>query len=98
MEVFAQNGHLAFAGVACGGQFKGEVDALGDGGTASSSMRWPKARAASTNWGSFMSVKACKGVLERLRLTLQVSRLGASNIIMLGGGLVRFQKVYMLRR
>ena len=47
----------------------------------------------STNMGSFSSVKACSGVLVVERLTMQNSRSGASNSVIVGCGAVRFQNV-----
>src|SRR5438045_2708790 len=45
-----------------------------------------------------MSTRACKGVFVRARRTVQVSRSGASKVVKVGGGEVRFQNVYMVRR
>src|SRR5438132_1655777 len=44
-----------------------------------------KAREASTNVGSFSSVKACWGVLETVRVQMESSRLGASKLASMGG-------------
>ena len=55
-------------------------------------------RAASTNWMSFRSTSAWSGVLVEDRRATQTSRFAASKSIIDGGGEVRFQKVYMLRR
>ena len=59
----------------------------------SSSARWAKVRAASTNCGSFSVIRACRGVLVRSRRTVQVSRVGALKISIEAGGALRFQKV-----
>ena len=64
----------------------------------SRSERSANTRAASMNCGSLSSTSACKGVLVRSRRTVQASREGASNVVICGGGEVRFQNVYMLRR
>ena len=61
-------------------------------------VRSASVRAASTNCGSFISNSACSGVLVRSRRTRHASRDGASNVLISGGGAVRFQNVYMLRR
>ena len=61
-------------------------------------IRCANARDASTNCGSFINARACSGVFVRGRRTTQYSRVGASNNIILGGGLCRFQCVYKLRR
>ena len=55
-------------------------------------------RAASTKIGSFSSVSACSGVFVVERRTMQNSRSGASNTVIVGCGTVRFQNVYRLRR
>src|SRR5262245_30878467 len=55
-------------------------------------------RDASTYVGSFIRIRACSGVFVRLRRTVQVSRSGASNVTSCGGGEVRFQNVYIVRR
>src|SRR5947209_1349979 len=44
-----------------------------------------------------MRMSACKGVFVRARRTVQTSRSGASNDTSVGGGDVRFQKVYIVR-
>ena len=51
------------------------------------------ARAASNDAGSFSSVSAWSGVFVRTRRTVQNSRLVASNVMKLGYGDVRRQKV-----
>ena len=56
-------------------------------------IRWARWRAASKYCGSFMSMRACSGVLVRSRRTMQDSRGGASAMDICGGGEVRFQKV-----
>ena len=48
---------------------------------------------ASTNCTSLSSTSACSGVVVVGRATVQISRLGASNATMFGGGTVRFQYV-----
>jgi len=58
----------------------------------------PRAREASTNCGSFIISSAWSGVLVRSRRTTHDSRDGASRVVIWGGGDVRFQNVYMLRR
>src|SRR5262245_3746563 len=68
-----------------------------------SSPDWPtlrsaNARDASTNCTSLSITSACSGVVVDGRATTQVSRLGASNAAMFGGGTVRFQYVYSDRR
>ena len=50
------------------------------------------------NCTSFINTSACSGVLVRARRTWHVSRSGASKVDIDGGGEVRFQNVYMLRR
>ena len=50
------------------------------------------------NCGSFSVTSAWSGVFVVGRRTVQVSRLGASKAVRAGGGAVRFQNVYMLRR
>ena len=45
-----------------------------------------------------MSTSACSGVFVRARRTTQASRLGASKVTIDGGGAVRFQNEYRLRR
>ncbi len=62
------------------------------------SIRSASLRAASTYVGSFISTSACSGVFVRSRRTVHVSRSGASNVLSVGGGTVRFQNVYMPRR
>ncbi len=52
-----------------------------------------RARAASTNWGSFRVTSAWSGVLVRSRRTVQVSRVGALRMSSEAGGALRFQKV-----
>ena len=44
------------------------------------------------------STRACSGVLVRARRTTHVSRSGASKVTSDGGGAVRFQNVYIVRR
>ncbi len=60
--------------------------------------RSASARAHSKYCGSFSSISACNGVSVRSRRTTHDSRDGASKMLISGGGDVRFQKVYMLRR
>src|SRR5947209_134622 len=55
-------------------------------------------RDAATEVGSVISTSAGDGVLVRGRRTVQTSRSGASNVSRVGGGEVRFQNVYMVRR
>ena len=43
------------------------------------------------SWDSFSRPSACNGVLVRDRITQLASRLGASNNVIIGCGLVRFQ-------
>ena len=81
-----------------GGKPEGvEARSAGEG-PASAIIRVASRRAASTYCVSFISTRACSGVLVRARRTVQVSREGASNASSDGGGLVRFQNVYKLRR
>ena len=54
-------------------------------------IRSANARAASTNCGSFKVTSACSGVDVVGRATVHTSRFGASNVVMFGGGAVRFQ-------
>ena len=61
-------------------------------------MRWPRKRAASTKVTSFIRFSACSGVLVRVSRTTQLSRWAASKFTIMGGAMVRFQKVYRLRR
>ena len=61
-------------------------------------IRSASLRIASTYVGSFISTSACSGVLVRARRTVHTSRSGASNVDRAGGGLVPFQKVYIVRR
>ena len=58
-----------------------------------SSASWARARAASTNCGSFSVTRAWSGVLVRSRRTVQTSRLGALKISSEAGGALRFQNV-----
>ena len=55
-------------------------------------------RAASTNVTSFIRSSACSGVLVNTGLTMWLSRAEASKLAMDGGGIVRLQNVYRLRR
>ena len=50
-------------------------------------------RAASTNCGSFIVTRACKGVFDLGRRIQTTSRDGASKVSMLAGGAARFHKV-----
>ena len=52
-----------------------------------------RARAASTNCGSFSSTSDCSGVAVTSRFAVQTSRDIASNVAIAGGGSVRFQNV-----
>ena len=63
------------------------------GGVVSDSIiiRSPSIRAASTYVTSFIKLSACNGVFVRVSLTMQVSRPAASNVIIDGGAMVRFQ-------
>src|SRR5215472_15036674 len=61
-------------------------------------MRSPSLRDASTYVGSFISTSACRGVFVRGRRTVHTSRSGASSVTSDGGGAVRFQNVYIVRR
>ena len=61
-------------------------------------MRSPSFRDASTYVVSFSKANACSGVLVRERLTWQISQLGASNVLVVAWGTVRFRYVYRLRR
>ena len=45
------------------------------------------------NCGSFIMSRAWSGVFVRSRRTWQASREGASNVVICGGGEVRFQNV-----
>ncbi len=56
-------------------------------------MRSARMRAASTKVSSFSSASACSGVFVRERFTVQISRVGESNIVIVGGAAVRFQIV-----
>ena len=56
-------------------------------------IRSAKPRAASTNVTSLSTSSAWSGVLVRVSRTMQVSRPGASNATIAGGGTVRFQNV-----
>jgi hypothetical protein len=47
---------------------------------------------------SFNRARACRGVLVLWRRTVQTFRSAASKVVIVGGGTVRFQKVYRLRR
>ena len=66
---------------------------LGAVAPPSRSARSARARAASTNCGSFISTRAWSGVSVRSRRTVHASREGASKAVICGGGDVRFQKV-----
>ena len=56
-------------------------------------IRWASTRAASTNVFSFKSESAWSGVFVRERFTVQISRVGESNIVIEGGDAVRFHIV-----
>ena len=58
-------------------------------GTLVLSACWARCRAASMNCGSLSVTSACKGVLVRLRRTVQTSRLGASKVAIDGYGFDR---------
>jgi len=66
--------------------------------TGCSNSAIAKKRAASKNCTSFINTNACIGVAVFSRLTLQNSRVGASNTVMFAGGIVLRQNVYKLRR
>ena len=68
------------------------------GVSASRITRSASACAAATNVGSLSSARACSGVLVRDSRTDAELALGASNVASAGGGIVRFQNVYRLRR
>src|SRR3954471_12388434 len=61
-------------------------------------IRSASLRLASRYVGSLRRTSAWSGVLVCGRRTWQNSRSGASNVFSAGGGAVRFQKVYRLRR
>src|SRR5207302_8471510 len=65
---------------------------------ASVNMRCASQRAASTYVGSFINTKACSGVFVADLRATHFSRSGASKVMSDGGGLVPFQKLYILRR
>ena len=60
--------------------------------------RCARTRAASTKVTSFIRFSACNGVLVRDSRTVQLSRIAESKFAINGGGAVRFQNVYRLRR
>jgi len=55
-------------------------------------------RDASHTSGRSTTPSACNGVFVRDRRTVHTSRSGASNVLSVGGGDVRFQNVYIPRR
>jgi hypothetical protein len=57
------------------------------------STRRASARALSTNAWSLSSVRACNGVFDRSRRTVQTFESGESNVISIGCGLVRWNQV-----
>ena len=93
-----KNGEFSFIDGTRGCQTKPKTKPIFRGFPTFIDNPFRKARAASTNCGSFRRTSACRGVLVLSRRVRQVVCPSAPRILMFAAGIWRFQYVYKLRR